>query len=153
MKKKAGKDIPIPYFVFSLHTNSECSILHFFESVGKYSWKFGQMAGNDVCLQSGNHPREEIGEMRGGTSVSSGGILASYISHLAIFLLIFLDGLLYSHLPYICVRTAQIRARGCLKKLLRQKECLHVHSNALLDVLMKNTKVEFLWAGLGPPAY
>ena len=76
-------------------------MLHFFERVGKYSWKFGQMAGNDVCLQSGNHPRGEIGEMRGGTSVSSGGILASYISHLAIFILIFLDGLLYSHLPYI----------------------------------------------------
>ena len=37
-----------------------------FES-GKYSLagNLGQMAGNDVCLQSGNHPEKEIGDERG----------------------------------------------------------------------------------------
>ena len=45
--------------------------------VRKYSsLEIGQMAGNDVCLQSGNHPEKEIGAERS-TSVSSGGNFAS----------------------------------------------------------------------------
>ena len=46
------------------------------------------MAGNDVCLQSGNHPEKEIGDERG-TSVSSGGILESQI--LIFFICILVD--------------------------------------------------------------
>ena len=45
-------------FIFSIFFEGEAENIRRLKNVG-------QMAGNDVCLQSGNHPEKEIGDERG----------------------------------------------------------------------------------------